>query len=1075
MNDKPQLQTVTNLCLVLATVVWGVFSLRERSGSPRPAATSMALQQSRRGNDERVQSRLWQDPFEPFATNRAPAGQGAWTLSLGPQVVARLAPAKDTNPPAAPLPLREEICRRAATGRVAVLGVMLEGGPYEENKEVRRRLRYAVQLALTSSDLIGPADRTHLYTNLVTLPLAAKGTQHFASALAWEWFAPDTPTNVSACVVWLNEDDFSSQPLFRLQALVANLMPQDAKASFYLIGPRSSDTLRALVSDAPAPAALTNLAALAKSGRFQILSPEVTAADDWLLRDKPADTARREQIQARLAGLLTLTDASPPVFRNWIATDTELATLVARELANRVAPPVASSNNVVALITEQDTLYGRTLAGALTAALKNEPCCGERTNVWRYTYLRGLDGSKPQREMPSENPPVIPSTPEAALQSALARQQKGETADGDSQLDYVMRLAMFLQQRDAELRRENRRIMAVGLAGSDAYDKLILLRALRHRLSEAVFFTTDLDARLWTKEELKYTRNVVVASAYSLNPAPAKPHWSEQFPPFRDVYQTALFRTCRAVILHEGDPANSLDATADDLAGHLYAIGRRGPIPLTLPASNSKRVPPDRPTLAQSLAGWLQPAAVGTIYGFIVVLVVGTLRGGFQLRGKPAGVGAVPACIAVWRNPPAPSYEGNHAMGCPRSCLVGGAVAGCLFGLAARFAYGVAHMDGEEPWDMRGGLSIWPSEGLRLLVVAGSAVFLIWAYHYYLQQLRKLARDYFDVTVRLRDRVDWRGVWRWLTTIKSSRPWRRRVQPRVSINRWRAPMIGRLPHEVSARRLFIGYLRRGSLISRCRRVLPIAAGYVACGILWLKLTDGFPTRLCVRGPLSHAVDLVLLFLAIASFLFVLFYVLDAARLTCRFLECVNDGPTHWPPRLLLQRAATQGVQSQHLAGWLDVELAATKTADTSRLMFAPISLCLLLLLSRSQIIHAWTWPAGLAAVFAVNFGAAGICWWLVRRSAERLRKGALERLDDSIREVENDASDVFPIPNLSKGAVLLSKQMYLRRLRALRHETLAEQHGAYAPWFQDPTYFAVFIPTGFAGVFSVIFQIWFNQ
>jgi hypothetical protein len=53
--------------------------------------------------------------------------------------------------------------------------------------------------------------------------------------------------------------------------------------------------------------------------------------------------------------------------------------------------------------------------------------------------------------------------------------------------------------------------------------------------------------------------------------------------------------------------------------------------------------------------------------------------------------------------------------------------------------------------------------------------------------------------------------------------------------------------------------------------------------------------------------------------------------------------------------------------------------------------------------------------------------------------------------------------------------MYLRRLKALRRETLAEQHGAYAPWFQDPTYFAVFIPTGFAGVFSVVFQIWFNQ
>jgi hypothetical protein len=113
-----------------------------------------------------------------------------------------------------------------------------------------------------------------------------------------------------------------------------------------------------------------------------------------------------------------------------------------------------------------------------------------------------------------------------------------------------------------------------------ASGNLLLCCGLRRRLPETVFFTTDMDVRLWAKEELKYARNAVVASACSLNPAPAKSRWLEQFPPFREVYQTALFRTCRAVIRHEGDPANSLDATADDLAGHLYEIGRCGPIPV---------------------------------------------------------------------------------------------------------------------------------------------------------------------------------------------------------------------------------------------------------------------------------------------------------------------------------------------------------------------------------------------------------------------------------------------------------------------------------------------------------------
>jgi hypothetical protein len=243
----------------------------------------------------------------------------------------------------------------------------------------------------------------------------------------------------------------------------------------------------------------------------------------------------------------------------------------------------------------------------------------------------------------------------------------------------------------------------------------------------------------------------------------------------------------------------------------------------------------------------------------------------------------------------------------------------------------------------------------------------------------------------------------------------------------------------------------------------------------------------IRGPLSHKVDSFVLMAALVPSLFLLFYVLDAARHAARFLESLSRHPTRWPENLLHENAAKKGVQERHLDGWLDVDFAAVHTEEVGKVMFAPFFIPLLLLLSRNSFFDDWTWPPGLTAVFAVNFLLAGTSWALVRRAARAVREAALAELGDHLEQVNTSHPTPFDVPtpqgledSLRHGwkavqTMKLATDQYLRRLKSLRKEIRGENRGAYANWFQDPTYFALFIPTGITGVLSVLAEFWLTK
>jgi len=140
----------------------------------------------------------------------------------------------------------------------------------------------------------------------------------------------------------------------------------------------------------------------------------------------------------------------------------------------------------------------------------------------------------------------------------------------------------MLQDLDRSLRsgdlhgRKSRGLRAIGLLGSDVYDKLELLKALRPMFPEAVFFTNYIDARLAHPDEWKETHDLVVVSARGLSlDGPHKEF--QRVAPFRDGGQTALFEaTLQAMgqISPDSTPNRSL----------VFEIGQNGAKELHLTA-----------------------------------------------------------------------------------------------------------------------------------------------------------------------------------------------------------------------------------------------------------------------------------------------------------------------------------------------------------------------------------------------------------------------------------------------------------------------------------------------------------
>lgn len=521
----------------IAAVALIVASLFLHSQAPlkggRPPETDKSKYQSLA--EQNVDARLWQDPFAAVekyrAENEKPPTKNESCAEL------ELQNPQDKSNAHSMECLANQINKRAkstnSTGheqkKVNILGIMVVGEPYKEDQERRRRSRYAVVSGLSAVGYT-PDSAEHIgYFSLSDHKEIGQET------VPYEWFIGKGDRSAPVLALWLDESAFSARdkPLSALLALVKAMKGKEVSATleFSIIGPASSTTLVAMLKEL-------------KNGELKKTDPQnvkfysarATAEDSLLLKESGADQLKKSETNEKFKSVEDVFSAefasskSKIEFVRTIGTDRDMAKALAKEL--KLLRRIDPERDHIALISELDTFYGRSLPETFINYYGSE-----EKYFHKFRYLRGLDGRTAE---------------ESASKSSASGKKDGqgnkstegepyliEKAEGEGQRDYLRRLAKRMSQLNKELYLEKgEQIKAIGVLGSDVYDKLLILQALREYFPGVVYFTTDMDARLLHPSQFDWARNLIVASGFGLE---LDPKLQGEIPPFRDSYQTSVF------------------------------------------------------------------------------------------------------------------------------------------------------------------------------------------------------------------------------------------------------------------------------------------------------------------------------------------------------------------------------------------------------------------------------------------------------------------------------------------------------------------------------------------------------
>ena len=298
-------------------------------------------------------------------------------------------------------------------------------------------------------------------------------------------------------------------------------------------------------------------------------------------------------------------------------------------------------------------------------------------------------------------------------------------AAGGSQTDYMRRLARRVKSLDRRMRAEGEgRIRAIGVLGSDVYDKLLVLRALREDFPGTVFFTTDLDARFSHSSELQWTRNLIVASSYGLS---LHADHQRDIPPFRDSYQTALYYTTLPAV---GAPGLQEGQERYDILNkkpRLFEIGHRGAVDIT-PNTGPQSVAfhPERIdgrfAIFDARYFWavcFLPLVLASVAAILVFWGAAPLEGELALRLRLFAWGLIVGGIVVSGSVAVTVYRLYPDGFGPMGFLALGMVLLILFGAGAYLAFTSPPPDDKRPHVRR---MVWMIIGIGIVAVSVSAV-----------------------------------------------------------------------------------------------------------------------------------------------------------------------------------------------------------------------------------------------------------------------------------------------------------------------------------------------------------------
>ncbi|WP_349617295.1 hypothetical protein [Azotobacter salinestris] len=518
----------------------------------------------------------------------------------------------------------------ALTDSPTIMAALVPSGPYADEVESRRRIRYAILVGLKNARMV-PENAQHIGC-LIWPPsdqeTSSGGNPIKQFEIPYETFIanllnPPTATNDSnkkhrtarTILFWIKEEYLGTEPLKQLEQLRSTLQDQlksqtknNKSQSMVLkvIGPSNSMVLRLMyLEDANEKKKRKQEQEQEQNfSNIEIYSPLATTPKAILVRDlekslsSETDSEEKQQEEP--------TDKESIKLLRTVSNDNTLTIMLLEELKRRGVDPVhglrcsqgaptvvgslcqttdwRQRSSRIALISEWDSFYSRAISEIFNENIVKRagggPFAEANVGGWvlQFSYLRGLDGMRPEE---SASDRKFSGKENARRDGNPLDIGSLETADGNSQLDYLRRLADHIVERDETYRRNGESgIGAIGVLGTDAYDKLLVLQALKSRMPNKVFFSTDLDARMLQRGQAETVRNLVLASPYGLT---LTRELQQDVPPFRDSLQSAVFVAVLAA--QASQPFEEKRAKFDYyisglLSPGIYEVGIRGFIPL---------------------------------------------------------------------------------------------------------------------------------------------------------------------------------------------------------------------------------------------------------------------------------------------------------------------------------------------------------------------------------------------------------------------------------------------------------------------------------------------------------------
>lgn len=1112
--------------LVIALLAVGAFvATKPPLESARPTEGQLAVE--RRVAAQDADARLWQDPFGAVRKARERSLKSA-------------ADVHEDRRRHSEAFFREEVERRAreaGAGGVFVMPVMVFGGPYAEQIENRRRMRYAVLAGLQSRGFY-PSDNEHLG---YFYPNGGDGPAHgLPETIPFETFErkrgqgrsrgdrTETCDRCRVVVLWLDAVPFGLQPLHKLASLARSLAPAGAQGSngapalrvrWRVIGPASSDHLRVLIEEAAQPDFDEQTAPALKQFDFRFLSSGATAPDDALLDNIDGGSAVVEAKDACSASGWTIQTAKPVrtvsdylqqrgvTLVRTIGTDDLLARALKEELVRRGLQlsgecrndgvrETRSPGSSIAIIAEGDTLYGRGLRQQFRAdGASREP----GFDVERWTYFRGIDGRLPGDSAAQGSDGRGRKDPKA--ESAEPQDWYSgytERPEGTGQGDYLRRQAALIRADHARRMREHgpkQGLRAVGVLGTDAYDKLLVLQATQPEVPQALFFTTDLDSRLFHPREQRWARNLIVASSFGLA---LTNDLQRGVAPFRDSYQTAAFLATLMMV------QDIRAATANPDAGpvwkqervnawfatpRLFEIARNGAFDF------SERTPqpqaPVDPLLYAELGRAVQSDAVAagtaiercTPRDLLACQDIHPAAPALwpQWSGVPVGL-SVALLTAVLSMPALllsrglrrrlRRYVGSRSpeVRLPRRAALWALLLALFAGLATLVASSwpaigawLTQAGEGKPLSIVLGISPWPTYALRLLALVLGVYFVWYAWVSLSASINRIAREFRLGSTRRRLDAAIGERERRLTC--SQRLWAMfevrffregLIRERLTRTRLTGERLTRerLTREgptsaadattgMSAQvdNFWMHYIVQNRLGARALRAAAcVLVMVLVCMATWQAMGDYAPAP--QRGSLTGWMHFATLISGGLATLFVLFFVADAALLCVLFMRGLRLQTASWPDATLRVFESRLGLDRCYLDDWIDLEFIARRTRCVAALIYYPFIVLSLLILARSSFFDDWYAPAALYVVTGASAAIVLACAFALRRSAEASRRHALVRIRDAILRArgKSDAGNL------------------VSQLEALRERMERLREGAFAPYSQQPLLKAILLP-----------------